>query len=62
VKIFLVDVLMTGFGLGVNSNFFEYVGEEPSPTYGSFCFVSLDDHSVFGFLGGFVPALEIKLF
>jgi hypothetical protein len=41
VNTFLVDVLMTGFGLGENSNCFAAAGEEPSPTSGSFSLVLL---------------------
>jgi hypothetical protein len=61
VKTFLVDVLMTGSSLGENSNFFAAVGEEPSPTSGSFSFDALGDHLVVGFLGGIVPRIETIL-
>jgi hypothetical protein len=43
---------MTGYNLGVYSNFFFTLGEEPSPTYGSFIFNTLDDCLVVEFLGG----------
>ena len=58
VKIFLVDVLMTGSSLGENSSYFAAVGEKPSPTFGSFSFSSFRDFLVVGFLGGIVPAIE----
>jgi hypothetical protein len=61
VKIFLVDVLMTGSGLGVNSNFFVDPGDEPSPTSDYFSLGSLGDHLVVGFFGGIFPAIEINL-
>jgi hypothetical protein len=61
VKTFLVDVLMTGSGLGENSNCFAAAGEEPSPTSGSFSFGALGDRLVVGFLGGIVPAIETIL-
>jgi hypothetical protein len=52
---------MTGFGLRVYSNFFVALGEEPSPTYGSFSFDTLSDRLVVGFLGGIVPATQKKV-
>jgi hypothetical protein len=63
VKIFLVDVLMTGSSLGENSNCFVGPGDEPSPTSGSFSLGALGDRLVFGFFGGIVPAnKKIKSF
>jgi hypothetical protein len=61
VKTFFVAVLMIGSNLGVYSNCFAAPGEEPSPTFGSFSFSSLDDCLVVGFLGGIVPATKINL-
>jgi hypothetical protein len=61
MKTFLVDVLMTGTGFGVNSNCFATTGEELSPTSGSFSFGALGDFLVVGFLGGIVPANETIL-
>jgi hypothetical protein len=61
MKAFFIDVLMTGSGLGVYSNCFATLGEEPSPTSSSFSFDALDDHLVVEFLGGIVPALTHKI-
>jgi hypothetical protein len=61
VKTFFVDVLMTGFGLELNSNCFAAPGEDPSPTSGSFSFGALSDRLVVGYLGGIVPAIKINL-
>jgi hypothetical protein len=61
VKIFLVDVLMTGSSLGENSNYFAAVGEKPSPTSGSFSFKALVDLLVVVFVEGIVPAIEAIL-
>jgi hypothetical protein len=58
VKTFLVDVLVTGFGLGENSDYFAGPGDEPSPTSSSFSLDALNDCPVFGFLGGIVPTNE----
>ena len=60
MKTFFVDVLITGFGPGENSNCFDAPGEETSPTSGSFSLVALGDHLVVGFLGGIIPAIEIN--
>jgi hypothetical protein len=61
VKNFLVDVLINGSVLGENYNCFTTVGEEPSPTSGSFSFDALRDIPVVSFLGGIVPAIETIL-
>jgi len=55
---FLVDVLMIGSNLGANYHCFVVVGEDPSPTSGSFSFDTLRDWLVVGFIGGIVPAIE----
>jgi hypothetical protein len=52
---------MKGTDFGENSNCFVAVGEEPSPTYGSFSFDALRDFLVVCFLGGNVPAIKINL-
>jgi len=56
MKTFFVAILMTGSGLEAYSNCFVTLGEETSPTFGSFSFGALDDRLVVGFLGGIVPA------
>jgi hypothetical protein len=61
VKIFLVDVLITGSDLGANSNCFVGPGDKPSSTSGSFRLDALGDHLVFVVLGGIVPASETIL-
>jgi hypothetical protein len=58
MKAFLVAVLMTGTGLGVNSNCLATAGEEPSPASGSCGFGALGDFLVEGFFGGIVPAIK----
>jgi len=60
VKIFLVDVLMTGSGLGANSNCFAGPGEKLSPTSNYFSLGALDDCLVVGFFGGIVPRTKIN--
>jgi hypothetical protein len=37
------------------------LGEEPSPTYGSFSFGAFSNHLVVVFLGGIILAFEINL-
>jgi hypothetical protein len=61
MKTFFVEVLMTGFGLGVYSNCLAALGKEPSPTSGSFSFGALDDHLVVGFVGDIVPVIKTTL-
>jgi hypothetical protein len=61
VKIFLVDVLMTGYGLGVNSNCFVGLGDEPSPTSDSFSLVTLGNSLVVGFFGGIVSLSGLQM-
>jgi hypothetical protein len=58
MKSFLVDVFITGSGLGANSSCFSTPREEPSPTSGSFSFDALKDHLVVGFHGGIVPTIK----
>jgi hypothetical protein len=56
VKTFLVDVLMTGSGLGENSKFcFPW-----RRAFSSSCYLAwaLLDHLVVGFFGGIVTAIE----
>jgi hypothetical protein len=60
MKSFFIDVLMTGSSLNVYSNYLMTLGEEPSPTSGSFNFGALDDHLVVGFLGNIVPTTQNK--
>jgi len=60
-KSFFVDVLMTGPSLSVYSNCLTTLGEEPSPSSGSFIFVTLGDRLVVGFLGNIVPAFKINI-
>jgi hypothetical protein len=47
---------MTGSSLRVNSNCFFVLGDESSPTSGSFSLGALDDHLVFGILKVIVSA------
>jgi hypothetical protein len=61
MKTFFTVLLMTGYGLRVYSNCFVALGEEPSPTSGSFSFCALGDRLVVGFLGGIVPTTKIKI-
>jgi hypothetical protein len=49
---------MTGTGFGEKSSCFGTVGEEPSPTYGSFIFGALGDFLVVGFFRGIVLVTE----
>jgi hypothetical protein len=60
MKTVFVDVLITGFSLGENSNCFDAPGEETAPTSGSFSLGALGNHLVVGFLGGIIPAIEIN--
>jgi hypothetical protein len=58
MKNFFVDVLITGYGLGENSNCFFFPREDPSPTFGSFSLGPLGDCLVVEFLRGIVPTIE----
>jgi hypothetical protein len=62
MKVFFVNVLMTGSGLGMYSNCFVTPGEVPTPTSSYFIFGALNDRLVVGFLGGIVIATQKKFF
>jgi hypothetical protein len=55
-KYSFVDVLMTGFTLGVYSNCVSIPGEEPSHVSTYFSLGALEEHLVVGFIGGILPA------
>jgi hypothetical protein len=54
-KSFFVDVLMTGFALGVFFNCLVVPREEPWLVSSSFILGNLDEHLVIGFIGGIFP-------
>jgi len=58
MKAFFVAVLMTGIGLGVNSNSLATTREGPFPASGSCSFGALGYFLVEGFFGGIVPTIK----